>query len=293
MNERTVENKRDQWMDVILMPGLSTRELVDLALTEANMHSLPDDSVVFINGESINKVLFGIDIGNAELLLARDLECDGVIAHHPPGGSSILNFPKVLFRHVELLVEHGVPVEAAKEAVDPIMSRSILRAQSANFDHVPSVARLLGIPFLNLHLPLDEIGRRMMVDAIESHIKTLNGSPTVGDAIKALYSLPEFAEAPTRIMLPVGEMDAPLDKYAVVHGAGTNGGFSVAKCYFDHGVNTVIYIHVAHDQAERLERETRGNLIVTGHIAADLIGINAFVQKLEEAGVEVIRISGL
>jgi putative NIF3 family GTP cyclohydrolase 1 type 2 len=275
------------------MSGLSTKQIVDLALDEAGATSLAADSAVFVSGENLSKVMFGIDIATAELMLARDLGCDGVIAHHPPGGSARLKFPKVLFRHVELMVEHGVPAEEAKKAVDPLISRSILAAQASNFDHTPSVARLLEMPFLNLHLPLDEIGRRIMVDTISKHIESLGQEPKVSDAIDALYSLPEFAEAPTRIMLPAGEMDEPLGRYAVVHGAGTNGGFNIAKCYHDHGIDTVIYIHIAPDQAERLDKETSVNLIVTGHIAADLIGINVMVNKLEEAGVEVVRMSGL
>lgn len=30
------------------------------------------------------------------------------------------------------------------------------------FDHTPSVARLIGKPFMNIHAPLDELGRRIM-----------------------------------------------------------------------------------------------------------------------------------
>jgi len=58
-------------------------------------------------------------------------------------------------------------------------------------------------------------------------------------------------------------------------------------------VRTVLYIHIAPEEAERLRREGGGNLIVTGHIASDLVGINRYVQALEERGVEVVRMSGL
>jgi hypothetical protein len=275
------------------MAGLSTQEIVDLALKASGDSELPADSAIFVEGTGLKKLLFGIDIGPAELMLARDLGCDGVIAHHPPGGSAMLEFPRVLRRHVELMVEHGIPETVARRAVEPLITRAVLSAQASNHDHVPSIARVLGMPFLNLHLPLDEIGRRIMVETIESHLKEARGLPTVRDAIAALCTLPEFAEAPTKIMVPVGAVDSPLGRVAVVHGAGTNGGYSVAKCYFDHGIRTVIYIHIAADQVNRLRIEGLGNLIVTGHIAADLIGINVLVKKLERAGVEVIRAAGL
>ncbi len=275
------------------MAGLSTGEMVDLALDMADMRHLPADSAVYVDGTGLRRVMFGIDIGAAELLLAKQLGCDGVIAHHPAGGAATLNFPEVLTRHVELMVEHGVPVTDARDAIQPLLTRSLLRAQSANFDHIPSVARLLGIPFLNIHLPLDEVGRRIMVEAIERQLTGLGREPRVQDVIDGLLTLPEFANAPTRIMVPVGAVDRPAGRVAVVHGAGTNGGYAVAKTYFDHGVGTVVYIHIAPEEAERLKRETSGNLVVSGHIASDLVGINRYVAALEERGVEVVRMSGL
>lgn len=275
------------------MAGLSTAEMVDLALEMAEMGHLPADSAVYVEGTGLKKVMMGIDIGPAELMLAKQLGCDGVIAHHPAGGTAVLNFPEVLTRHVELMVEHGVPAAAARDAIQGLMMRSLLRAQAANHDHTPSVARLLQMPFLNIHLPLDEIGRRVIVETLETHLESLEGEARVQDAIDALMTLPEFAEAPTRIMVPVGAVDQPLGKVAVVHGAGTNGGYAVARTYFNHGVRTVLYIHIAPEEAERLRREGGGNLIVSGHIASDMIGINRYVAALEERGVEVVRMCGL
>lgn len=275
------------------MAGLSTDEIMGIALEMAGMHHPPADSAIYVEGTALSKVMFGIDIGTAELLLARQLGCDGVIAHHPAGGSAQLNFPEVLTRHVELMVEHGVSPNAARDAIQSMMTRALLRAQTQNFDHVPSVARLLEMPFLNVHLPLDEVGRRIMVETIERHIESLGRPASVQDAIDALLTLPEFANAPTRIMVPVGAVDRPLGRVAVVHGAGTNGGYTVARTYFDHGVDTVLYIHVSPEEAQRLRTDTRGNLVVSGHISSDMVGINQFVAKLEERGVEVVRMSGL
>ncbi len=275
------------------MPGLSTDEIMRIALDMADMLHAPADSAIYVEGSNLQKVMFGIDIGAAELMLAKELGCDGVIGHHPVGGTATLNFPEVLTRHVELMVEHGVPTPVARDAIQAMLTRALLRSQAANFDHVPSVARLLNLPFLNVHLPLDEVGRRMMVETIDTHLQTLDRDPLVQDAIDALNGMPEFANAQTRIMVPVGAVDRPLGRIAIVHGAGTNGGYPVAKAYFDSGIDTVLYIHVAPEEAQRLRADTNGNLIVSGHISSDMIGINPFVAKLEEAGVEVIRMSGL
>lgn len=272
---------------------ISTDELVELALALSGMDTLPGDSAVYVPGSNMTKLLFGIDIGAAELMLARDLGCDGVIAHHPAGGSATLRFPEVLARQLEFLIEHGVPEDAARDAVQPMITRATMGAHARNHDHVPSVARLLGIPFMNMHLPLDELGRRMMLDVIEVHLATVQGEPTVQDAIDALATLPEFAEAVTPIMVPVGAVDRPLGRLAVVHGAGTNGGANVARAYFKHGVDTVLYIHCAGDEVMRLQQDGVGNLIVSGHISSDLVGINPYVREIEARGVEVVRMSGL
>ena len=129
---------------------------------------------------------------------------------------------------------------------------------------------------------------------LTAHIcRTLDHTPTVQDVIDGLLTLPELANADTRIEVPVGNPDNPLGRIAVVHGAGTNGGARVARAYFDNGVGTVLYIHCAGDQVAQLREHGNGNLIVTGHIASDLIGINRYVAAIEARGVEVIRMSGL
>lgn len=272
---------------------ISTSELVEIALDISGMDGLPADSAVYVEGEGMIRLLMGIDIGTAELLLARDLGCDGVIAHHPAGGSATLHFPEVLARQLEFLLAHGVDERVARDAVQPLITRATMSAHAANHDHVPSVARALGMPFLNMHLPLDELGRRMMAVAINEHVASLDREAVVQDAIDALAVMPEFASAQTPIMVPVGAVDSPLGHIAIVHGAGTNGGASIARAYFESGIDTVLYIHCAGDEVTRLQAEAGGNLIVSGHIASDMVGINPYVAAIEARGVEVVRISGL
>lgn len=273
--------------------AISSDELVELALGMAGMRRLPSDSCVNVPGIGMRKVLFGIDIGTAEIMLAKQLGCDGVIAHHPAGGGAIRLFPGVLTRQIDFMIDHGVPQDVARATAQPMISAAIMRAHSANADHVPSAARLLHMPLMNMHLPLDELGRQIMVSTIEEHVLQLERAPKVQDAVDALMTLPELAQADTQIMVPVGAVDNPLGKLAVVHGAGTNGGARVATAYFEHGIDTVIYIHCAGEEIARLREAGQGNLIVSGHISSDLIGINRYVAQIESRGVQVVRMSGL
>jgi putative NIF3 family GTP cyclohydrolase 1 type 2 len=275
--------------------GISTDEILRIALDLAGMTAVPGDSAVYVAGSGLKRVMVGIDVGVAELLLARQLGVDGVIAHHPAGGSAVLDFPRVLIRGAELMTAAGVPADVARQTMQPAIARAMLRAQAANFDHVPSVARLLGVPFLNVHLPLDEFGRRVMDETIGRHLDRLGREPLVGDVAAALRTIPEIGEAPTRVMVPVGRLDSPAGRVVVFHGAGTNGGFAVAQTLYAHGAGTVVYIHLAPEDAERLRAlpAPSGNVVVSGHIASDLIGVNRFLALLEERGVEVVRMSGV
>lgn len=277
--------------------GLGTSELMEIALRMADMTEIPGDSAIYVPGENIRRVMMGIDISTGELLLGKQLGVDAVIAHHPAGGDAQLYFPRVLRKQIEFLRLAGVAEEAARAAVQPRIAAATLRAQMQNHDHAPSVARLLGMPFLNVHLPLDEVGRRMMVDAIEWHFRQLgpDRAPTVRDLVDALKTIPEIRDAKTNVMVPVGKLDNPVGKYVVFHGAGTNGGYPAAKALFEAGVSTVIYIHLTGEDAERLRQLQlpHANVVVSGHISSDMIGINRYVAELEQRGIEVVRMSGL
>jgi hypothetical protein len=88
---------------------MSTDEIMRLALRMSGFKTIPVDSAIYVGGKDIGKILFGIDAGVPELLLARQMRCDAVISHHPQGGSAMLNFHKMFERHVELMIEAGVP----------------------------------------------------------------------------------------------------------------------------------------------------------------------------------------
>lgn len=276
---------------------LSTTNLARVALDLVGMDELPGDSDIYVEGTGLKRVMMGIDIAGAELLLARQLGVDGVIAHHPAGGNAHLHYPWVLTTQIDFLINAGVPAEVAEETIRPKIRAAELTAQTRNFDHVPSVARLLGMPFLNVHLPLDEYGRRIMAAAIEDHLATIRPSrePLVRDVVDGLATIPELRDARTDIKVAVGDASSPADSVFVFHGAGTNGGFAAAKAMWDAGVGTVVYIHIAPPDADQLRAldQAGKSVVVSGHISSDMIGINRYVTELEQRGLEVVRMSGL
>src|SRR2546427_7759853 len=262
---------------------MTTDEIMSLALGMSGYRRVPEDSTIFVPGNGIRKVLFGLDVSTAELQLAKTLGVDLVIAHHPPATTT--EIWKVFLRHVEFMTAAGVPEDAALAAVAEKVEGLKLRGQAANDDHVPSVARLLGIPFMNVHAPLDELGRRRMreqVDAVlaphqpaSSTGAAREGSApvgtglarahaTVGDIVEALSALPEMQAAPTKVQLALGDARNSVSKVVVAHGAYTNGGDPRAQTRLAHRIQRGGSTHTGSGESQSARAASPGRLLLPG-----------------------------
>jgi putative NIF3 family GTP cyclohydrolase 1 type 2 len=270
---------------------MNTQRLMEIALDMAGLSELPGDSAVHHAGRGIRRLLVGIDLRAPELVLAKSLGVDAVLTHHPVGIAT-LGFHTVLQRHVDQMIAAGVPETAARTAIDETAAARRVLDSMTNYDHDPSIARLLNMPYLNIHTPLDEIGRRRLADAAA----TVPAERTVSDLVRRFVeTFEEFRAAATRVEVLVGKETHRLGRVVVSHAAGTNGGYSVGKAYFEHGVDTLVYIHCRPDDARRLDAEfgeTKA-LVVTGHIASDSVGINPYVDRLRNEGLDVTTASGV
>jgi len=199
---------------------------MSLALQLANIQDVPADSAIHVEGENIQRVLFCIDAGIPELMLARQLGYDAVIAHHPPGGVSAINFAEAFKRHIELMAAAGIPRGIAERAVKRKFSQLEVDAHRKSYAQVVDAARILNIPFMNIHMPLDEVGRRRMDEKIRE--RTSENS-TVQEVISALMEFPEFQNALTKIKVWLGKPENRRGKIVVSHGAGTNGDMKLQK----------------------------------------------------------------
>jgi putative NIF3 family GTP cyclohydrolase 1 type 2 len=266
---------------------MNTEEVMELSLELAGLKEVPKDSAIYVSGSNIRKILFGIDASVQELLLAKQLDYDAVIAHHPMGGTAAINFHQVFKRHIQQMVAAGVPLEEAEKTVQKKLEQLEVEAHTRNYAQAVDVAKLLKMPYMNIHTPLDEVGRKIMNEQINSRIRK---DSKVQEVVSALKELTEFKNAVTEIKIRLGKAENPAGKVVVSHGAGTNGGYEIAKTYFEHGVGTVVYIHVSAGDLEKLKADDVGNLIVTGHIASDSVGINPLIKELEKRNISVTRI---
>jgi hypothetical protein len=269
---------------------MNTDEIMQIGLDLGGMNAVPADSGIWFPGSDLRRVLVGIDVGVPELLLARQLGFDAVIAHHPIRRAG---FWRVFLRHRELLSAAGVPEEAIAAAIEARAAAMRLTEPNNNDDHVASVARLLRMPFLNIHLPLDEYTRRVLVRTA-AECQELKRSATAADVAGAFGGLPSFARAGALPQVVYGDPDQPAGRILVSIAAGTNGGFRVASACLRNGVDTLVYMHVGPEDLQRMSEERfPGALIVTGHMAGDSVGVDALVMALRRRGLEVETFSGV
>ena len=68
------------------------------------------------------------------------------------------------------------------------------------------------------------------------------------------------------------------------------GGITYNKDGFAFPENSLIYIHVSPTDLKKLQADGKGNLIITGHIASDSVGITPFIRELEKKGISVTKL---
>lgn len=137
---------------------MNTTEMVQIALDLAQLQELPLDSSVSVPGENITRVLAGIDMGAAELTLARQLGYDCVARHH--------NMVPRLGKLGELVAQATmrswytmVCRQRSPKLLEHRKRATEIMFHGSNLDGGPSVARLLGMPYLGPAHPRRPAGR--------------------------------------------------------------------------------------------------------------------------------------
>ncbi len=271
---------------------MNTDDIMAVAVDLAELSNVPSDSAIHVPSDNVRKVFATIDCDVADLLLARELKCDVVLTHHPEGASMIYGWA-LIRRHIDQMVECGVPIAKAEAAVERRLRSAELASHGRNYGRVMQAAQLLRLPFLNVHLPCDIITRRL----IGEKMAFFNGPDSrarVSAVVEALQEFPEHKRALTEPKIVLGAPDRFAGKVAVAIGGYTSGGVDVIRAYFEAGIGTVLSMHFPEaDLREAREQKLAGNLILTGHMASDSIGINVFLDELERLGLKIVRGGGI
>lgn len=254
-----------------------------------------DTRILF--GESktrVNKLLAGIDAEAAEVLLVDRLNQKGqgvdlLISHHP-SGHALASLHEVMDLQIDVYAEQGIPVNVADALFRDRMGVVQRRLNPINHTQAMDAAKLLDIPLMVIHTVWDNLGDDFMKKYIagkEYH--------SAGDVLDHINEIPEFVES-TRgkagPLLVAGSPKSRAGKVMVNFTGGTNPPSEIYKEIAKAGVGTIIEMHVNEVDVQALKK-LHVNVIDTGHMAADSIGANIFLDELEKKGVEVIPCSGL
>lgn len=271
---------------------MNTMEIMNLALELAELKEIPWDSGTLVEGDNIRKILFGIDMETQELLLGKELGVDLVISHHPHTGEQDVYFHKVLEVQIDKMMSFGIPINKAQKALRKKVNSLEKNAHARNYDRVQSAAKLLKMPYMNIHLPADRITERFVQGFIDQKLGN-HQKATLKDVIDVLMEIKEYQNTPAGPVIRVGRNDDYAGRIAVLMAGGTNGGAEVFKAYFKAGVGTIVCMHIPEDVREAVEKQNIGNVIVAGHMASDSIGLNILIKELRNRGLEVITMSGI
>jgi hypothetical protein len=150
---------------------------------------------------------------------------------------------------------------------------------------VISTAKSLKMPLLNIHQPLDEYMRKIILFKLyKSKLKS------VSDLVKAIEEITEFKKALTRVIICNGKSNNEIGKWVLVIAAGSNGGYDIARTYYENNVSTVIYLHIDYNELLKVKKDKRcQNLVILGHLAGDSIGMNKICKELEKREIVVVK----
>jgi putative NIF3 family GTP cyclohydrolase 1 type 2 len=257
-----------------------------------------DSRIHFDRGsKQIKKIMAGIDIDTSELMMSRYLSnhnpkggIDLVIGHHPEG-KALADLSDVMHLQADLLSQYGVPINVA-EGLMKVRIGEVSRGVSAS-NHFKEVdaARLLGMNFMNVHTPADNLVARFVENKI-----TKDKPETVGEVLKSLLEIPEYREAQLRGAGPrlfTGSEDNSVGKIAFSEiTGGTSGSAKMYEKLSHAGVGTIISMHQSEEHRKQAEA-AHINVVIAGHISSDSLGMNLFLDELEKKGIEIVPCSGL
>lgn len=242
----------------------------------------------------VRKLIAGIDAGAAEVLLMDRLNQKGegidlLISHHP-SGHAFAALHEVLDLEVDVFAKAGVPENVAHALLEKRKQEVMRRVAPINHGQAVDAARLLGIPLLALHTIWDNLGDQFL----EKYIRARDYE-SIGDLMEHIQEVPEFAEAAKGKNAPFlasGTEESRVGKILVDFTGGTSPSKELLVQLARAGVGTYIAMHVPEEGLEELKK-LHINVIDCGHMAADSIGANIFLDELERRGIVVIPSSGL
>lgn len=240
--------------------------------------------------KEIKKILVGVDIEPAELLLAQKIgEIDLIIAHHPLG-RGLAHLAEVMYLQCDVLNQYGVPINIAEGLMRERIEEVARGVNGVNHQRTVDAAKLLGANLINLHTPCDNLAAKFLKEKIEER------SPeTIEELVNLLKEIPEYREAAKNGAGPkifVGDEENRCGKISVAEiTGGTEPSPKIYEKMAQAGIGTVVGMHMREESKKEAETANL-NIVIAGHMSSDSLGLNLFLDELEKQGIEIVPCSG-
>jgi len=284
--ERLLERKKEKYERF----SETEKEEFDL---EALENPYLDSRILNISQDKeIKRVLVGIDIEPAEILLAKEIEdIDLIISHHPLG-KGLANLHEVMELQCDVLNQYGVPINIAEGLMKERIEEVARGMNARNHQRTVDAAKILGFNLICLHTACDNLAAKFLKDKVEKKDSLMR----LEDLLNLLKEIPEYKEAIKFGAGPkifVGDPERRCGKIAVTEiTGGTEGSPKLYEKMAQAGIGTIIGMHMQEESKKEAE-SANINVVIAGHMSSDSLGVNLFLDELEKKGIEIIPCSGL
>lgn len=259
-------------------------EAIDNPYLDSRIYNVSED-------KEIKKVLSGIDIDPAEILMAKQFgNIDLVIAHHPTG-KGLSHLADVMDLQCDVLNYYGVPINIAEGLMKERISEVARGVNGANHNRTVDAAKLMGVNLMNVHTPADNLAAKFLKNLVE-----YNKPERISDLLEILKEVPEYREAAKIGVGPkifVGSPENRCGKIALTEiTGGTEGSPKLYEKMANAGIGTIIGMHISEEHKKEAEA-AHINVVIAGHISSDSLGMNLFLDELEKQTIEIVPYSGL
>lgn len=237
--------------------------------------------------KEIKRIMVGIDLGQ-EMIIGKDLGVDLFINHHPLG-KALAGLDEVMHLQAEVLADYGVPINIAEQVIKTRISEVGRSVTSGNYNRSVDMARLLDIDLMCLHTVCDNMAAEFIKAIVEKEKPEY-----VEDLIDVMMKIPEYQKAAKDNAGPkifAGSSENRCGKIAVNEfTGGTSGSKDMFEKMSQAGIGTIIGMHIGEEHRKEAEKY-HINVLITGHMSSDSIGLNLFCDELENKGVDIIPCS--
>lgn len=267
----------------------------DLFDKESLDNPYSDSRILNGNGdEEIASVLVGIDIEVGEVLLAETLKTKGrpvnlIMSHHPEG-AAYANLYSVMNMQADILNRFGVSISLAEGLMEGRVREVERRLMPLNHTRAVDAARLLGIPFICLHTPADN----MVVAFLQKLFDDAKPETLAGlvDIIKGISEYRTGALNGSGPKIIVGSKTRKAGRIFVDMTGGTEGSKDVFASLVAGGVSTIVGMHISEEHRKEAEKNHM-NVVIAGHISSDNLGVNLLLDEITRgSSLNVLECSG-